>query len=198
MMSTERIWQPEIECAVTSLYTEEDWGKIWSDDDLRLFAVKMQLLCLYHELYHIHWFRQFLFIWKWGRSGQELVLYELINFIVSSSFIMKHALKGYYSVCALFVLRQNWTTLLTWLNFFFFSCFTFTASWRRHASLIVEKIWAWKEWHTLPIHCLITEVQKIIVFVQNLYWMQLIIRSENYIFLIKKFPMLSNGFLLIM
>lgn len=81
--------------------------------------LKCSYYVLYHELYHIHWFRQFLFIWKWGRSGQELVLYELINFIVSSSFIMKHALKGYYSVCALFVLRQNWTTLLTWLNFFF-------------------------------------------------------------------------------
>lgn len=24
---------------------EEDWGKIWSDDDLRLFSVKMQLIC---------------------------------------------------------------------------------------------------------------------------------------------------------
>lgn len=169
------------------------------------FLWKCNLYVLCHELCNIHWFLWFLLIWKWGRSGEELKLYKWNKF---HCFIFIH--NSYFSVsvvslkllrvttlCVIFVLWQDWNCSVNLTFFFSFCASLSTTSWRRHASLIVEKIWAWKEWHTLPIHYLITEVQKIIVFVQNLYWMQLIIRSENDIFPIKFFPMLSNGFLLI-
>lgn len=141
---------------------------------------------------HFYWFEN-------GEGVDRSLCYtNKVNFIVLSSFIMKYALEGCYSVCVICVLRQNWNCSVNLTVYFFSSPASLsTASWRRHASLIVEKIWAWKEWHTLPIHYLIIEVQKIIVFVQNSYWMQLIIRSENYIFLTKKFPVVSNGFLII-
>lgn len=172
------------------------WSEvIFCENATYMFCVMSCIIFI--GFYDFYWFEN-------GEGVERNLSYtNEINFIV---FIFIH--NSYFSVsvvslkllrvttlCVIFVLWQDWNCSV---NFFFSFCASLsTTSWRRHASLIVEKIWAWKEWHTLPIHYLITEVQKIIVFVQNLYWMQLIIRSENDIFPIKFFPMLSNGFLLI-
>lgn len=69
---------------------------------------------------HFYWFEN-------GEGVDRSLCYtNKVNFIVLSSFIMKYALEGCYSVCVICVLRQNWNCSVNLTVYFFFlSCLTF-------------------------------------------------------------------------